>query len=296
WNHIGNLFQIQFRSCVNVQSKHISIMSYNVNIFDIYNEWGRFDKKDKIIKLIGEKKPDILCLQEFAYHSDGGELSTIESIGDVLENHEYYVEFTFTAKKISHFGSIIFSKYPIINQGKIVFSSESGNNSQFIDIKINEDTIRIYNVHLQSIRMKPEDYRFAKDISQIKNINKQEKINKNLIGILSRIKHAFIKRAPQAEHLKDHIKNCPYPAIVCGDFNDTPSSYAYHQIIDGFIDAFVECGSGMGKTYLGVFPSFRIDYILYDPKFTAESFNTLSYKYSDHYPVFCKLQLDLENN
>ena len=43
------------------------------------------------------------------------------------------------------------------------------------------------------------------------------------------------------------MKSCPYPIIICGDFNDTPVSYAYQQLGDNMIDAFLESGNGIGK-------------------------------------------------
>ena len=158
-------------------------------------------------------------------------------------------------------------------------------------MKINEDTVRVYNVHLQSIRMKREDYQFAEDISKIKNINKSEEINKNTLRILHRLKYAFIKRAPQAEMLEENIRECRHPLIVCGDFNDTPASYTYHVITSKLIDAFTEMGVGMGKTYQGVFPSYRIDYLLHSQDIKTLNFRTLKVAFSDHYPIVAEMMM-----
>jgi endonuclease/exonuclease/phosphatase family metal-dependent hydrolase len=288
---MGNLLQIRLKKETEPEKDGLSLMTYNVNIFDIYNDPVPRNKMQNIMKLIGEEKPDILCLQEFVHYTDGSELATIDKLDKILNEHKNYVEFTTTSRKISHFGSIIYSRYPIIDKGKIEFNKHSDNICLFIDILYRNDTIRIYNVHLQSIRMKPEDYRFAEDISNIRNISKQEKINHNLSGILTRLKHAFILRAPQADMIKEHMNSCSHKILVCGDFNDTPSSYAYNRINKEFKDAFVEKGTGLSKTYSGVFPSFRIDYIMYSKDFEANSFNTLPVNYSDHYPVICLLKM-----
>lgn len=56
---------------------------------------------------------------------------------------------------------------------------------------------------------------------------------------------------------------CHLPMFVIGDFNDPPVSYSYSTLSDGLKDAFVDAGTGMGKTYIGVMPNFRIDYILF---------------------------------
>jgi endonuclease/exonuclease/phosphatase family metal-dependent hydrolase len=87
------------------------------------------------------------------------------------------------------------------------------------------------------------------------------------------------------------IEQSPYPVIICGDFNDTPSSYTYHQLSEGLIDAFKESGNGIGHTYGGALPSFRIDYILHDERFKSTRFNTIRSKFSDHYPITTSLKL-----
>jgi hypothetical protein len=46
-------------------------------------------------------------------------------------------------------------------------------------------------------------------------------------------------------------------------------------------DAFVENGFGMGKTYIGMMPNFRIDYILYPKQFEGSFYKTYKLS-SDH--------------
>ena len=105
--------------------------------------------------------------------------------------------------------------------------------------------------------------------------------------ISHRLKYAFRKRAHQADVLSDHIHTSPYPVIVCGDFNDTPVSYTYHKIRGDLVDAFIESGRGIGNTYSGMFPSYRIDYILHSRNLRSGGFETVRVDYSDHFPVSC---------
>src|SRR5204862_7418375 len=102
-----------------------------------------------------------------------------------------------------------------------------------------------------------------------------------------RLKRAFIKRSQQVRVLHRHILESPYPVILCGDFNDTPSSYTYATLCKGMEDSFRESGSGFGKTYIGAFPSFRIDYILHDGKLHSTGYLTHGEKLSDHFPISC---------
>ena len=50
------------------------------------------------------------------------------------------------------FGIVTMSKYPIVHQQEIQFEKENGNRAIVTDIVYNNDTIRVYNAHLGSIR------------------------------------------------------------------------------------------------------------------------------------------------
>ena len=99
------------------------------------------------------------------------------------------------------------------------------------------------------------------------------------------LKKGFVKRALQAQVVKDHINRSPFPVIVAGDFNDTPVSYAYRKIRKGLNDSFVNSGYGAGFTYKGNYPPNRIDYILYDDNLINSYFEIKKVRYSDHYPI-----------
>ena len=57
---------------------------------------------------------------------------------------------------------------------------------------------------------------------------------------------AFRIRAKQAEAVSEEIKNAKGDyVLVCGDFNDTPISYAHRTIQGDLTDAFAESGREM---------------------------------------------------
>jgi endonuclease/exonuclease/phosphatase (EEP) superfamily protein YafD len=72
------------------------------------------------------------------------------------------------------------------------------------------------------------------------------------------------------------------PTIIGGDFNDTPQSFAYQVIVENMKDCFIESGNGIGGTYVGPLPSFRIDYILHDTTLKSFNYTTLNGFGSDH--------------
>lgn len=105
------------------------------------------------------------------------------------------------------------------------------------------------------------------------------------------MKHAFLMRSKQVDAIKEFIDKSPYKVIVCGDFNDSPTSYAYRTISGNLKDAFMEAGSGLGRTYVGPMPSLRIDYILGDESFTFYNYYAKSFPFSDHKMVSCTIKI-----
>jgi endonuclease/exonuclease/phosphatase family metal-dependent hydrolase len=141
-------------------------------------------------------------------------------------------------------------------------------------------------MHLQSIAFSKADYRYMIDL---KNDVETEDVNHSR-SIIKRLKTAFVKRAHQADLIRKSIDQSPYPVVVCGDFNDTYASYARQTISGNLLDAFIESGNGFGKSYIGEFPSFRIDYLFHSKIFKSYHFQTIMNPLSDHYPIVCLLE------
>jgi endonuclease/exonuclease/phosphatase family metal-dependent hydrolase len=288
YNYLMNTFQLKMRTTNYVYlpgSRPVKVLSYNVRLFDLYNWTGDRNTKKRIFELIDRISPDLACIQEF--YSSGKILNNRDSLMSLLNTRYVHIEFTGRMRE-GNWGIATFSRFPIVGKGKIDFKTKSNNLCIYTDIKAGKDTIRIYNVHFQSIRFANEDYQFMKNISDNKP---QQELQGGSRKILRRLKVAFIKRGKQVSLVTESIRNSPYPVIVCGDFNDPPSSYTYHSIRSTLKDAFVESGNGLGNTYNGIFPSFRIDYILHDPRYRSFAFRTIKRDLSDHFPITCTIDL-----
>jgi endonuclease/exonuclease/phosphatase family metal-dependent hydrolase len=285
WANMKHFFHFQENS--NSKSG-IKILSYNVRLFDLYNWTHNKNTRFNIYSLIKKESADICCFQEF-FQSDSGNYKTLDTLIELTQSTDHHVAYTLTRRKKDHWGIATFSKYPIINKGEITFKTRSNNICIFSDLKVGTDTVRVYNLHLQSISFGYADYKFIDALKENNDTLDAEDIEIASKNILRRLKRAFIKRASQSEKVLNHIASCKYSTIVCGDFNDTPFSYTYHSFSEKLQDSFMESGSGIGNTYLGDFPSYRIDYIFHSNNFYSSRFEVFKTDLSDHYPVICHL-------
>ena len=261
YNHVLSLYK--FSGSMNSSDPdNISIMNYNVRLFNAFN-WIEDDElKSKLNSFLQDKEPDILSMQE--YRPD----EAISMLG--YEKYEHL-----SGDKVKN-GQAIFSKFPIINAGSIEFPN-TFNNAIFADVVLkNRDTIRIYNVHLQSSGIDPK----------VENFSAEESEN-----AFHRISSAFEMQQAQAELFLAHKSKCPYRTVVCGDFNNTAYSYVYKEIKGDMKDAFKKAGNGFGRTYDFKFFPVRIDFILVAEDFKINGFKSFDERLSDHYPIMANIKL-----
>jgi len=246
----------KFSEKKNYLNDDLTVMSYNVRMFNQYNSIKDHTISEKLEKLIAKKNPDVLAIQEY-YTPTGITLDY---------KYQYFVP------KTKHFGIAILSKYPIINKGSLDFE-KTANNGMFIDILRGKDTIRIYNLHLQSLKLNPSKDNFGEESSE---------------KLLARLENGFTKQANQAEKFLAHEKEWTGKKIVCGDFNNTAYSWVYRQIANNKKDAFIEAGTNTGRTFNYIFP-LRIDFIFTDTSAEVNRCDVLYKKYSDHFPILARV-------
>lgn len=248
--------------------KEFTVMSYNVRLFNKFNWNKKANIPTKIAEFVTEKNPDILCIQEY---------SNLEKTQ--FSNYKY--KHVFKEGKNIIVGNAIFSKYKIIDKGVINFPN-STNNAVYADIIKNKDTLRIYSMHLQSIKISTEI-----EEEEIQKMNESK-----TKYIFRKISSAFTKQQEQALLLKQHYTDCKYKKIICGDMNNSAFSFVYRTIKGSMQDAFESNGEGFGKTYNFKYYPARIDYIFTDKNIQINSFETLNDFYnSDHFPLISRLEI-----
>lgn len=273
YGSISDFFQLSGGDkTILVDSEQVNILSYNVRSFDRYKWTKDPNTPHNIIKLINSQEPDVVCLQEYRSTTNGF-LS--------LSNLKKQLGMKYVHYSNKRSGVAIFSKHPMVKKASLSFGNEHLCKAIFADISLKGKRFRVYNLHLESNRFVGKNYKFIKKDEYQGN---EEDLNE-IKDISSRLGQAFARRAEQALQIKEHIKQSPNPTLVCGDFNDTPNSYTYHQLSKGMKDAFVQQGKGISTTYSGDFPSFRIDYLLYSDDIRCTQYERIRKRYSDHYPI-----------
>ena len=241
-------------------SKGLKIMSFNVRLFNLYDWKNDRDIPSKIEQFIREEDPDILCFQEYAVQQ-----------APTFANYKYRYIKTSIAR--GNHGMALFSKYPLVNTGNIAFE-ESSNSSIFADILYRRDTLRVYNLHLESLHLNQADTLISSSGSK---------------KLVQRLQGIFDKQLEQLDRIAQNQNLNTLPSIVCADLNNTAFSKAYQTLKGELLDGFEEKGTGFGATYhFGVLP-YRIDYIFADPRFKILNYKTHGVSLSDHRPISAEI-------
>lgn len=260
WSSINSMYK--FSSSQELEdANNLSVMSYNVRLFNMLKWSPSPTIREDIVEFLFSESADIICLQEY----QRGKPITLEG----------YYSFNATYVRDAKGGLAIFSKFPIINSGSLEFPN-TFNNAIFVDIVKQKDTIRVYNLHLQSSGINA-------DIDHLKKESSEH--------LFRKVGATFKEQQEQVRLFLQHKSKCQYNTIVTGDFNNTAYSYTYKEVIGDMLDTFKEAGHGFGRTYDFKFFPLRIDFILVDDVFTVNGYKSYDIKLSDHYPINATLKL-----
>lgn len=243
-------------------------------------------KRLKMFELLRQQNADVICLQEFHTSTDSVYYDNITPIQKELGYPYYY--FSFDEDGDNHYySSIIFSRYPFADTGRIRYPRPTlPEVLMYADILVDKDTIRVYTTHLQSLQLGKQDYdRIGKITSG------EDSLLANSRNIIGKIRKGFSHRSIQADMVHEVMGISPHPYLLCADLNDVPNSYAYATVRGGLQDAFLKKGFGIGRTFTGLSPTLRIDYIFANDQFRIKQFNRVVKNLSDHYMLIADVEL-----
>jgi endonuclease/exonuclease/phosphatase family metal-dependent hydrolase len=268
-------------------SNTVKILSYNVMGFGYRDHTA--DNPNPIIRYIIDSDADIVCLQEYMVGASTQKVLTENKILEALSMYPYYYNLPLINYNRYTIGLGIFSKYPIRKSWKVRYDS-AFNGSTVHEIDVNGQRTYVMNNHLESFKLTMGDR--SKYTEFITNVN-TDTFDNLLETVQHKLGSAFHIRAEQAEIVAEEIHGLKDERlVVCGDFNDTPISYAYRTVRGTLTDAFEESGNGIGITYNQNFFWFRLDHILHTPRIKAYEATVDRVAFSDHYPVWCRIEIE----
>ncbi|MEN7551577.1 endonuclease/exonuclease/phosphatase family protein [Rapidithrix thailandica] len=257
----------------------ISILSYNVSFFNIpapfsdaYYDPLANSPAITLQKWLKNHPADIKCLQEF-YDDENSSIFNNETALSKEGMYECYFVAKPRHQNGTRRGLAIFSKYPIVNTGEIFLSDNLYNGAIYADIQIGQDTVRVINIHLESMQLAA-----ASDL-------------------FSAYQNGVMNHLRQVRQIQPFIASSSYPVIVSGDFNSTPYSAVYQEFNKDLLSSFERAGSGFGFTYNGSTLKFlRIDHQFYTPSLKALQYTTYSdITASQHFPIEVKYELPMSS-
>lgn len=266
-------FSVNFNG--NPGAESFAVLSYNVRIFNAspYLQNKSSNTGKSMVEWVVDNNADIKCLQEYFNQDKSDVYNTFSKISQD-KKYQAHIQPFFIDQSGAQFGLAIFSKFPIVAKGEVLLKKDRQQHAIYADLLVGDDTLRVYNVHLQSMSIDEN------------KISEFEKAKENYTDIARKLRYGFVSRAKQVDNLISHINECPYRLIVCGDFNDIPYSYTYFSLKEHLHNAFEEAGLGLGFSYNGKLFFLRIDNQFYSNGLEAQSFKThREVPYSDHYPV-----------
>ena len=265
----------------------LKMISYNVHGFYATDESGKtYSTRDSVMAFVAAEQPDLVCFQEFECSSSDAKYRIDSLLGGELPYNVY--NFKKPNSRGGGWGVAIYSRFPVLKWGVVDFP-ESSNSSIWADLLFYEDTLRVFNNHMQTTKVSSSDREYIDRQEFLQNDVEHNK--RRVRSIVSKLRENYKIRAEQADSLAPMLAASPYEVIVCGDFNDTPMSYTYRKMRGDLRDAFVEKGHGRPSTFRGLFNLFRIDYVLHSDRLKTVSYVTLPYEYSDHKPVIVNFDL-----
>ena len=264
------------------------LVSFNADNF-LY----RYDMMQKATAYICRLSPDIICLQERPHTSE----MSWDSIRSHFAGYPYVVT---NSRDDNVLNMAILSRQPISHLKEHYFE-DTLNKYITVDVTVNGKKLRIFNVHLQTTGIQVTDTNirarevvppmYRDDLGDEKSAYEERK--EHVMDIL----HACVKnttyRNVQAHEILEEVDRSPYPIVLCGDFNDTPSSYAVRTISRGLHD--VSCRWPFVGTFQRMHGLMKIDYIFCSDSLECLSYQLIANPWSDHKMQVARLRLRNRN-
>ena len=277
---IRTYIPINFSSSSQPPEDCIKVVSYNVCGFGGNHKYDH--AIDTVAGYLRRMDADIVCLQEDMGGKGGNGFEKMKELDPYNDTIHFSNDAIFNAIGIH-------TRYPIIRKERIDYASR-GNGSIAYYLQVGTDTVLVINNHLESTHLSTNDRRRYQEV--LKGEMERDTAENEMRYILKKLSVHMAKRAAQARTVNEYVQtHSQYPMILCGDFNDTPISYARHTIATHLTDCYVNAGCGFGLSFNLKGFNFRIDHMMCSDYFSPiHCFVDSEMDASDHYPVICWLK------
>lgn len=275
FDYITATVQLDFRFKENIPKTDLKIASYNIHGY-VHKDFAGVI--GEVLSYFNDKKTDIVCFQEF-----------FETPQHKIDSVNIYYPYHVIYSQRRDMQLVLFSKYPIIDS-KIISFQGSANCAMMANLNISGRKLSLFNVHLQTTNFNQSqaEMTILRDLG-IGNPDGKDAFD----AVMQRVANNSITRTQQVDLVRSQIQEYSENMIVvCGDFNDTPASYAYRQMKHGLSDAFQSAGSGYSYTFNDLFKLFRMDYVMHSKELRGVKYDSPKLRFSDHNPVTIELALD----
>lgn len=268
------------------------VMTFNTRALGDAKVW-RDNAEVPIIDMVRDCGADVVCLQEYTYSKEKKSGYQEEDLRRMLKKQYPYYHLLQNSND-SHMGVVVFSKWPLRVSEKIDKQAKNYCWASYHELDVRGRRIALVNCHLQNQAISKENRSLIK--SQLKHLQKDSlmKIDNGLRELIPSFRNRTVQTATINKYLQARRKNWhePMPLLICGDMNDTPTSFAYRSMRGDLDDSWQEAGFGPGISYREAPFWFRIDHIFHSKHFRVLDVKVLrDMKYSDHYPVMATFQL-----
>lgn len=248
--------------------EQVRVLTWNVGLMNYTTlDTNEAIKNNAII--LGKLKlanADIVCLQEFfTCVLPGNYYNFIDSISVTMQYPYHYFSRDipkFDGKFYS--GNIIFSKYKIIDTQKIIYPKPFYGSIIKATVVIAQDTTDVFTTRLQSVHFGSSQYKELGDIKKGKDSGFAGSKN-----IIQKLRLGYNQRTVQVKVTKDFLNTSKRPLIFTGDLNDVPVSHTYHFLKSDLNDCWQKKGTGLGRTFVYISPTLRIDHIFFNNYFSV---------------------------
>lgn len=272
WFQRTSFYTTDKKESFNILSYNLSFLKINEVFSEKYYQATENDTFLELNEFLLDKNTEILCFQEFFTDKKFMQYN----IDQKLKTQDY--QGVFYSKPFHDNGIVrglaIYSKFELINHDTIFFSENRFNGAMYADIIVNNDTLRVVNVHLESNQLNPpDDGLLAGSIYFWKQMKEKKEVRNKQYAILN-----------------DFLAKQTLPILLTGDFNSIPFAKKLRNLEKlGFnicSDKPIAISQTLNsKQNLPIV----IDYQLYNKNILPIDYSTIyNIRSSDHFPTLGK--------